>query len=261
MKRLLLGIAVGVQASTPLDPARIHLVDAYPREAPRNFLFRGNNPVDNKNFSFDALVAVLRQKALAECNATFPDAFRMIDLDFENLSDPGYFVENSFWADNPDKGELRSWPILGSLEDVKHPARDRDELVRNGSWAIQGSADYLPERLNATRELLTDTRGPPTILYAHCNAGCDRTGEFIGAYAMSHLGYNVTTAVGEACKQCGRCSNYFAMQSIGWWCLTLQAEGRTDLGDCLDAFGCKNFSNTGCAARNPTPLDDDCPRA
>ena len=58
----------------------------------------------------------------------------------------------------------------------------------------------------------------PTVMYVHCSAGCDRTGEFIGAYAMRYLGYNVTTAMGEACRQCGRCPNYFSSSALGWWC-------------------------------------------
>ncbi len=251
-------LATLLSTSLAVDPNRVHLVDAYPRGNPHNFLFRGNNPVTDSKFDLDALMAILRQKALTACNATLPTTFRFIDLDLENPTDPGYFVERQYWADHPEQGEVISWPILGTLTDVKHPVRPRDELIQNGSWAIQGDADHLPQRLAATRTLLLNTTGPMKVLYAHCNAGCDRTGEFVGAYAMSHLGYNITTAMGEACKQCGRCPNFFATESLGWWCLTLQAEGRTDVGDCLNAFGCKYAGD--CDAHSPTPLADDCPR-
>jgi len=37
-------------------------------------------------------------------------------------------------------------------------------------------------------KLETDADGdagtPPVIIYAHCEAGCDRTGEFIASYLM-----------------------------------------------------------------------------
>ena len=82
----------------------------------------------------------------------------------------------------------------------------------------------------------------PTVMYVHCSAGCDRTGEFIGAYAMRYLGYNVTTAMGEACRQCGRCPNYFSSSALGWWCLT-EKQNRTDVGDCLDFAGCTLFKD------------------
>ena len=43
-----------------------------------------------------------------------------------------------------------------------------------------------------------------------------------------------TKAYGEACKQCGRCPNYYATQAIGWWCLTMQARG-VDVGKWREA--------------------------
>jgi|EP00966_Prymnesium_polylepis_P283578 hypothetical protein len=104
---------------------------------------------------------------------------------------------------------------------------------------------------------MLDNASSPTVLYAHCNAGCDRTGEFIAAYGMTHLGYNVTTAYGEACRQCGRCPNYYSTSAIGWWCLTLQREGHTDLGDCLAFAGCKFLGD--CEAHNATLALHPCP--
>ena len=249
-----------VCAAPSVTPSRVHLIDAYPRDNPHNFLFRGNNPVTDKAFNLTDLVAVLRQQASTECGATFPESFRFIDLDLENPTDPGYLVELDFWKTHQSLGSAEVWPTLGSVIEFKHtPAAKRKQLIANGSWALAGHADHLPERLNQTRALLLDTSGPPTVMYAHCNAGCDRTGEFVAAYALSHLGYNVTTAYGEACKQCGRCPNYYATQAIGWWCLTLQEQGRADLGDCLDFEGCQVLGD--CDAHNPTPLADACPRA
>ena len=127
-----------------------------------------------------------------------------------------------------------------------------------GHTAVQGHADYLASRLEQTRALLANTSGPPTVLFAHCNAGCDRTGEFIAAYALSVLRYNVTTAYAEACAQCGRCPNYYATQAIGWWCLTVQEQGGQHVGDCLDFASCKLLGD--CDALHPTPLADPCPR-
>lgn len=276
-----------------IDQSRVHLIDAYPRgTGAHNFIFRGNNPTTTVNgttvFDYDTLVSSMRLAANKECNVTLPSTFRIVDVDLENLSDPGYFVEHQYWKKNPDKGEVLQWTTLGSALDVK-VTPNRDSWVKNGTWAIQGKADQLPERLATLHAALLNATDPPTVFFVHCNAGCDRTGEFIGAYAMSYLKYNITTAMGEASKQCGRTPNFFASESLGWWCLTLTAQGRTDMGNCLDAFGvraapdpstcgssppltasltlvgrvsrpqCKYLGD--CDTHGATPLADACPRA
>ena len=164
-------------------------------------------------------------------------------------------VEVDFWKAHAERGHLIKWITSGSLLEPKHTP-DRDGLVKSGRWAILGSADHLSERIAATRAMLQNASGP-TVFYAHCNAGCDRTGEFIAAYGMSILGYNVTTAYAEACRQCGRCPNYYSTSAIGWWCLTLQNDGRPNLGDCLNFAGCKVFGD--CDAHNATPSAHPCP--
>ena len=101
---------------------------------------------------------------------TYPRNQPHIDLNLENPTDTGYFQEKAFWDANPRAGELVSYPTLGSLQDVKHPVGDADELVKSGDWAIQGHADYLPERLAAVHANFTNTSGPPTIFYVPADA-------------------------------------------------------------------------------------------
>lgn len=262
---LLTAAALLLSLPATIDQKRVHLIDAYPRgPTPHNFIFRGNNPTNKSSaagedgkyqFDYDGLVAAMRTAA-STCSVTLPKELRIVDVSLENPTDPGYFVEHQFWNRHADLGELIQWTTLGSLLDVK-VTPFKEQLVKNGSWAIQGDADRLPERLAAIHSALTNTSGPPTAFFVHCNAGCDRTGEFIGAYAMSYLGYNVTTAMGEAQKQCGRTPNFFASESLGWWCLTLKPT-RPDIGDCVDAFGCKYLGD--CDTHNATTLADACPR-
>lgn len=248
-------------AALPLgiDVHRVHLVDSYPRNgSPQNFLVRGNNPVDKGgSFNITALRAAIAH-ALGVCNVTIPHAsFKIHTLDLENPADPGYFKEHAYWREHSDEGILDNWMTLGSLLQPQH-ASNRTARVERGDWAIGGHADHLPQRLNATRQLLTNLSNPwPTVIYVHCNAGCDRTGEFIGSYAMTYLGYNVTTMYGEACRQCGRCPNYYATSALGWWCLTLAARGWPVQGSCLNFAGCKFLGD--CDAHSPTPLADACP--
>ena len=163
-----------------LDPHRVHLVDAYPPGQPVNFLFRGNNPTttngSHSTFNLTALVSALALSARTECSTSLPEGFTLYDLDLENPTDPGYYAEKSYWHAHASLGQLGTpslpgvWTTLGSVLEPKHtPARD--VLVRDGKWALQGHADHLAARLNATRALMLDTNGGPKVLFTHCNAG------------------------------------------------------------------------------------------
>eukprot|EP00466_Bigelowiella_natans_P006244 jgi/Bigna1/140900/aug1.59_g15608 len=216
-----------------IDPKRVHLVDMFPRQSlnaspniVRNYIFRGNNPVEDGQFAFDKLLDTVRASASTECGVTLPEKFRVVDIDLENLSDPGQKTELDFWKNHPELGEVFSWPTLGTILDVKHTPFEKEVVS--------------------------------TVFYVHCNAGCDRTGEFIGSYMMSYLGYNATTAMGEDCRQCGRCPNFYATNAMGFWCLTLQErKERTNLGNCKDFAGCKYLGD--CNAHNPTHPANPCP--
>eukprot|EP01065_Artemidia_motanka_P053639 TRINITY_DN9997_c0_g1_i1.p2 TRINITY_DN9997_c0_g1~~TRINITY_DN9997_c0_g1_i1.p2 ORF type:complete len:285 (+),score=113.99 TRINITY_DN9997_c0_g1_i1:62-856(+) len=247
-----------------IDPKRVHLVDAYPRQCPgggdcvRNYLFRGNNPVESGVFNYTELVDVIRASAASECSVTLPSSFLLVDIDLENPTDKGYLKELEYWRKHPEQGQVHNWPMLGSLIDPDPlPAAARAALVKNGSWAVEGAADHLDAHLKTTRDMLTTVGSTSKVMYAHCNAGCDRTGEFIGSYAMTYLGYNTTTMYAAAAKQCGRCPNYFATESLKWWCMTLVERGQTDLGSCTAFAGCKAFGD--CDAHNPTPPAHPCP--
>ena len=241
---------------------RVHLVDSYPRDLPHNFLFRGNTPVNSETDHFDepGLRAAITEAALRDCGVTVPPNFKIIMLDLQNPSDPNYLTGISHWETRPNNGSVVQWLTTGSIVQPQH-SHERATRVESGDWAMRGHADYLAPRLAATRQYLMNVADRPTVLYVHCQAGCDRTGQFIGAYAMTYLGYNTSTMYGEACRQCGytsrdsfswQCPNYFSTAALGWWCLTLAARGTPVQGDCLDFATCEILGE--CEARSPTPL-------
>jgi len=71
------------------------------------------------------------------------------------------------------------------------------------------------------------------ILFLYYDHSCDRTGEFSGSYYMQYQGYNVSGAFARNTVECGRAPNSFSKGALGWYCLTLEKEGRS-LGNCLD---------------------------
>ena len=77
-----------------LTPSRVHLVDA--NASTSTFLFRGNNPVDGGAFNLTGLDAAMRAAA-ADCAVSLPSSYKLVDLDLENPTDPGYFAELGYW--------------------------------------------------------------------------------------------------------------------------------------------------------------------
>ena len=66
-----------------IDQRRVHLIDMHPPDAPRNFIFRGNNPTNKSGdghhvLDYKALVAAVRTAARTECSVTLPPAFRVV---------------------------------------------------------------------------------------------------------------------------------------------------------------------------------------
>ena len=81
------------------------------------------------------------------------------------------------------------------------------------------------------------TRRKPLMLYAHCAAGCDRTGEFIAAYTMKMLRWNFTRSIEWSRTICaGNPPVYWNMLASQWYCESLRAAGDspwlTDCGNC-----------------------------
>ena len=54
-------------------------IDFYPQGQPRNFLFRGNMPVLNGSFAYSAIMASMKDVAMAN-NLSLPSNFSLVDV-------------------------------------------------------------------------------------------------------------------------------------------------------------------------------------
>jgi hypothetical protein len=204
----------------------------------RNWIFRSNFPKvttgNTSQFAFpNPLLGWMQQRAKEEGGGKpFPTAFQLQDISFDNILEvKDIEIEIEWFAANPDKGNLTFWPLVGQfIPPELFNATEREALAHDPAklWEL----DQLPSRLATIREWLMDESKPPTVYLWHCEAGCDRTGEFSGAYYMVNSGYNVSGAFARDTVECGRPPNYFSKSAIGWWCETLEAEGK-QVGDCL----------------------------
>ncbi len=58
-------------------------MDFYPKDAPKNFLFRGNMPISNNTFAYDILVRTLNSSA-SNKNVTLSKDFSILDVRLVN---------------------------------------------------------------------------------------------------------------------------------------------------------------------------------
>eukprot|EP01051_Picozoa_sp_SAG22_P014149 SAG22_NODE_1676_length_3830_cov_3.388100_5_plen_285_part_00 len=125
--------------------------------------------------------------------------------------------------------------------------------------------DELPKRVAALKqELVTSHRpGRSTVVLVHCTAGCDRTGEVIGAYRLKHgglggdgtyvVGGNVTEMYALDMAECGRPPNYWSTTALEWYCFELLYNGGEASGDCTGFATCKPLDHgQPCVATNST---------
>lgn len=109
-------------------------------------------------------------------------------------------------------------------------ASEFNTLVHNNTalWGV----DQLPTRIPAMHSLLNTAYDVPTVFLFHCEAGCDRTGEFASAYYMQELGMSAQAAYARSTAECGRAPDYFSTNAIEWYCDSLTAQGLAKPGNC-----------------------------
>jgi hypothetical protein len=211
-----------------LNPNLVHLVDRHAGAG--NFLFRGDMPVANGSFQYDALVQALRASA-AEYGTPLPTSFKVIDISLVNEltseEKQRLAAEKAYWTAHPERGQLISNPIYGSLTSPKlYPSAERRKL------AARPSIGHLGDLVDRMRTLLTSPTadGIPVVLYVHCEAGKDRTGEVIGAYAMKYLGMPYSMALAHAEGIAGRKISTFNKNGLQWYAHQLADKGWTTIG-------------------------------
>ena len=217
-----------------------------------NYLFRTNMPVNATSFAYDALMADVRKRA-AEAGsgyAHFPASnadVHMLDISLDNPFDSkdDNAKERGFWADpaHAALGEYLDWSIgfAGILPPSIYTAAEIASMS-----AADGEVwkkDQLPLRLQTVRSLLyaPHSSGKTLLIIVHCQAGCDRTGEFVGSYRMLYEGSNVTDMYARDVTECTRPPNYFSTSALEWFCYYLSLHQGMAPGNCTGFATCEPF--------------------
>jgi hypothetical protein len=213
--------------------SNVHYVDS----AGPNFIFRGGLPLikNQQVFNYNGLKQAIIE-AGKRAGVRVPGKFFIVDVNLLNVENPAdrerIFVEQQFFKTNPNLGFIQVWGIVGTKIRATEPllAGCRNYLGRNlDGWL----SDRLGKRIEIVRQWLTGQRpvsgippNLPIVIYVHCVAGCDRTGEFIGAYYLRFMNksWQEMNALNQSMCHHNRpfnCRNYRATQ---WYCLWLDLE-------------------------------------
>eukprot|EP01084_Bolivina_argentea_P155933 271719_1 len=250
--------------STILSFQKVHLIDVNKFSSGLiNYFYRGNTPKVNNTFAFDTLAQYMSIRA-NESGLPFPSSFYFIDLIVSGMNDePDWNIENVYWNVSGYKynfGYAFQWELTHYPASNYDPSdmsqsdiNDMCTMPSNNQYRTLNesylwSHDQIPMRIDLARNLLLTERfdGLPTILYVHCEGGCDRTGQFVAAYRLTYLMQNITNVYCLDCLECGRCPNSGNTIGIEWYCNCYSIKNNKQVGDCnkWNAYAHININDT-----------------
>mmetsp|Transcript_52904 Transcript_52904/g.123634 ORF Transcript_52904/g.123634 Transcript_52904/m.123634 type:complete len:242 (+) Transcript_52904:4-729(+) len=209
-------------------PERVHFIDSAVVGTTRNFLFRGNEPtVKNQTtgalyWPLNAFKEQLAKVAQQEGNLTLPSDFFLIDVDFENVVTEATDInaEKHVFDSQQQDGKLINWPMIGDLTDpAKYPSSVRESMAKRlPHWQVDKLSAHVPE----INQMLHTKQEKPVVIYFHCEAGEDRTGEFCGAYQMHFLNFTYAAALKYADSIETRNIHKSSQNGMDWYCWYLK---------------------------------------
>lgn len=230
-----------------LDEKRVHFVDLRQlSNGATNMLFRSNMPINTTTLAYDQLVAVMKNRTQQEAPAgtTFPEPFYLLDLSLDNVFEPkDTKTEKSFWQDpaHSKLGGYLNWPIgtAGLASPKLYSKADIFNMsAANGSvWVY----DHIPQRMQELKSMLETPHesGLPLVVLVHCEAGCDRTGQFAGSWRMNFQRTKTVAMYAKDVTECGRPPNYYGTMGLEWYCYYLQLHAGINPGECTAFAKCK----------------------
>ena len=215
------GLATNYQNETGgnFKPERVHLV-AY-NEQTGNYLFRGNMPLNSETFAYDELLGIMNVRSQEELGALLPESVKIIDVSLVNSIEKSekrhLEKERSFFAQNPELGEVINRPIYGIPISVRHTHRKWRK-----HFSKKWGKDKLESLINNLSTWLNKNQDIPVIIYVHCEAGFDRTGEVIAAYQLRFQGKSYHEAYQNAVEVAGRNISSFSKHGLQWYAYYLR---------------------------------------
>jgi len=93
----------------------------------------------------------------------------------------------------------------------------RDMAVSLDDWSF----DQLPSLMTYIRNLLFSPGPSPIVIFVHCEAGVDRTGEVSGSYYIQYLGWSFQQALYYDDQVENRSIAWASQNEFQWFCYNL----------------------------------------
>ncbi|MCE5318381.1 MAG: tyrosine-protein phosphatase [Parachlamydia sp.] len=182
------------------------------------YLFRGDLPEIDQTFCYTSMIDSMRAY-LANKGQILSDSVQLVDLSYLNkIAERSQIeIEKNWFSAHPDLGRLILYPLYGSLI---NPC-DLDKSLRN-YILTNHDVDGLKALMNQLKSLLEARYADDAIIYMHCNAGKDRTGEAAAAYLMQFQNYSYEAAVRLDLEIAQRSLRELSLNAIRWYAFYLR---------------------------------------
>ncbi len=213
-----------------LDGKRVALIDSIGN----NHIFRGSNPFVTKDkksvFAYDELTTYFNGILSQQGREPLQDYY-LIDVSLLDM-DEYYEIEKEekFFSEHPEYGgEMLNISTLSpSLLFERLP--DSNATVR---YIAKSYSLWMMSTLKKIRDMASQQRDRPVVIYIHCDGGRDRTGLLAASYRLLFKNMNLPQVKSKNISEVGRSSEDLYNQAIYSYCLHVQSAYRKASDYCV----------------------------
>jgi hypothetical protein len=236
-----------------------------------NFLFRGGaaittGPDGQPVFDYDGLTSAIAAAPNLPPTPPLPpsSSYYLVVVNLEHSNEgTNLTAETNYFSNPPGQqsvGQMQFWDTYGTalcyfeIPDPQLLTATLGEWLPDPLiWRVATLRSWLEDpALNLPLQPLPDP-AQPIVVYVHCDGGCDRTSEMIGAYRLRYMpaSWTMETAWSNMCNEhpCVNvmgCNNYRAVEWYAQWLNLTQGFSLTGIGQ--NDGGCNNGNQGGVGA-------------